>query len=335
MTMNRHIELPLIEPMYSTYHYQGAATATLVNNPSLRNFYLNQVMALSCTRKFLHGFTTPEVTVRDSSWQENPYFDKVWYTMYYLDGYIHYAIRKLLDAGFYVCYSGADDYYVEGKSWFHERHFYHDGCICGYDRDEGSYCMYAYDRNWIYRKFRTTRASFERGRKALFRKGQCGFICGIRPKGTQIAFSPETALANIAEYLSSDKKTYYDTEEGPVYGIIVHDYIARYIDLLYDGSVPHEKMDRRVFRMVWEHKKVMLERIGRIESALGSDGSVSAAYGAVVREADHCRMLYAAHHMKERRSVLPTIRKKLLALKETERALLEQLTEISKGKEKT
>ena len=39
----KKIELPLVEPLYSTYHYQGPGTAVLVNNPSIRNWYLNQV----------------------------------------------------------------------------------------------------------------------------------------------------------------------------------------------------------------------------------------------------------------------------------------------------
>ena len=74
--MKKKIELPLVEPLYSTYHYQGPGTAVLINNPSIRNWYLNQVMILTCTRKFLNGFTTPEIGMAESSWNANPYFDK-------------------------------------------------------------------------------------------------------------------------------------------------------------------------------------------------------------------------------------------------------------------
>ena len=91
-------------------------------------------------------------------------------------------------------------------------------------------------------------------------------------------------------------------------------------------------MDRRVFRMIWEHKKVMLERIILIENALSIDHSISDNYRYVVREADNCRMLYAAHHMKQRNSILPIINKKLLNLKYREQTLLEEL--LYKSKEK-
>ena len=60
------------------------------------------------------------------------------------------------------------------------------------------------------------------------------------------------------------------------------------------------------------------------------DHSISENYLSVVREADNCRMLYAAHHMKQRNSVLPIIKKKLFALKEKEQKLLTELLEKAK-----
>ena len=328
----KKIELPLVEPLYSTYHH-APGSAVLVNNPSIRNWYMNEVMILACNRKFLNKYTSPEIRITNACWRENPYLDKKFYAMQFLEGHIHFVIRKLLDAGYYVCFSGIDDYYVEGKSWYHERHFDHDGCICGYDQENKTYCIYAYDKNWIYQKFWTTQKSFDAGRKAQFKKKQYGSICGIKPKGDPIVFSHETALKKIAEYLDSNLEKYPETEEGTVSGIVVHDYISKYVGKLYDGSIPYEKMDRRVFRMIWEHKKVMLERIKLIEDALSLDHSLSDAYKSVVRESDNCRMLYAAHHMKQRNSVLPMIQKKLLNLKEKEKEILENLLKAVKGDE--
>ena len=330
----KKIDMPVIEPIYSTYHYQGPGTAIIVNNPSIRNWYLNEVMNLKCTRRFLDGYTSPEMDIVNSSWNANPYFLKVWYRMEYIDGYVHYIIRKFLDQGFYVCFSKIDDYYVEGKSWYQERHFNHDGCICGYDPSNDTYCIYAYDKNWVYQKFWTPKKAFERGRKSAFKQEEYGLICGIKPKEETVTFCHKTALEKIEEYLSSDLENYPETEGGPVYGTAVHDYICKYLDRLYDGSIPHDRMDRRIFRIIWEQKKVMLERIALIEDALSIDHSISKRYQEVVRDADNCRMLYASHHMKQRNSVLPIIQKKLLALKNKEQALLTELLEKSKEAEK-
>lgn len=333
-TQKKKIELPLTEPLYSTYHYQGTGTAALANNPSIRNWYLNQVMILTCTRKFLNGFTTPEIDIADSSWTANPYLDQKWFALQFLEGHTHFVIRKLLDAGYYVWFSGIDDYYIEGKTWYHERHLDHDGCICGYDQENKTYCIYSYDRNWIYRKFWVLQKSFDTGRKAMFREGQHGSLCGIKPMGYQITFSHEIACRMIAEYLDSDMEKYPEYSEGTVSGIVVHNYIAKYVDMLYDGSIPYEKMDWRVFRVIWEHKKVMLERITLIEDALSINHTISETYRSVVREADNCRILYAAHHMKQRNALLPTIRKKLLTLRNLEQELLNELLVTAQGMEK-
>lgn len=332
--MKKKVELPLLEPLYSTYQFEGPGTAVLVNNPSIRNWYLSHAVTLACSRAFLKGAPTPKVMVVGSSWMANPFLDTKLYNMQFLKGYVHYVIRNLLDEGYYVCFSDVDDYYVEGKSWYREKHLPHDGCICGYDQENKTYCIYSYDQSWIYRKFWTSQKSFEKGRRVQFDKEIFGCIWGIKPLNDQVAFYPHTALKKITEYVNSTMEIYPETSNDPAYGIIVHDYVSKYVDKLYDGSIPYEKMDRRVFRVIWEHKKVMLERIERIEADLSLDHSISEAYKDVVREADNCRMLYAIHHMKQRNASLPIIQKKLLSLKTREKELLEKLLKATEGGEK-
>ena len=329
--MKKTVDLPLLEPLYSTYHSQGPSTAILVNNPSIRNWHFNQVMILTCSRKFLNGFTSPEIAIAESSWTKNPYFDKKTYDMRFLKGYTHYVIKNLLDEGYYVCFIGLDDYYIEGKSWYHEKHFPHDGCICGYNEEDKTYCLYSYDKSWIYRKFWTSQKSFDAGMKAMFKSGKYNNIYGLKPKNEQVSFSSDIALRKIKEYLDSSFEKYPPTEEGKVYGNVVHDYIAKYVEKLHDGSIPYEKMDRRVLRMIWEHKKVMRARIELIEQDLSLGNEISTAYIGIVKEADDARMLYATHHMKRRDSLLPIISKKLISIKECECELLTTLINKSKG----
>lgn len=333
MKQKKTIELPLMEPLYSTYHNQGVASAVLVDHPSIRNWYLNQSCILTCTKKFLNGFTTPQINIADSSWLSNPYFSKKILEMQFLRGHVNSVIKNLLDEGYYVIFSGIDDYYIKGKSWYHKRHFNHDGCICGYDQENKTYCLYAYDQNWIYQKFWITQKSFEAGRRSQFKQGVYGSIFGIKPFNVQVSFSYTWALKKIAEYLDSNMEKYPETSEGDVEGIVVHDYIAKYIGKLYDESIPYERMDSRIFRLIWEHKKVMLQRIQLIEQQLSFDDEISSKYEIVVREADNVRMLYAAHHMKRRDSVLPIIQQKLLSFKELEQELLENLLLKSKGRD--
>lgn len=332
MSKQKKVELTLSPPLYSTYHNQGSIAGALADNPSIRNWYLNKVLMLSCTRRFLQGRTTPELGIVDSGIYANPYVDRKWYSMEHLGGHIGYAIRNLIDEGYCVFFVGIDDYYVEGKSWYHERHFNHDGCICGYDQENKSFCLYSYGKDWVYQKFWVSQKSFDNGRKAMAKKGTFGSICGVRAKKDNVLFSASEALTSISEYLDSTMDKYPETEEGTVLGIVVLDYLALYIKKLIDGIIPHDKIDRRIFRLIWEHKKVMLERIQCVEQQLGMDSRLSNEYMPVVSEANTMRMLYASHVLKRRDSLLPTIRNKLVSLKESEQKILCNLIDETKGR---
>ena len=117
-----------------------------------------------------------------------------------------------------------------------------------------------------------------------------------------------------------------------MYGIVVHEYLVKYLEKLYDETIPYERMDWRVFRLVWEHKKVMLERIKKIEQELNLGDEISKKYKLLVSEADTMRMLYASHHMKRRDSVLPIMKKKLLKLMDQEKKLLTLLVAKTEGR---
>ena len=329
--MRKIKELPLVDPIYSTYHH-APGSAIIKDNPSIRNFYLNQVMNIRCTRKFLSGFTTPGINIIQVNVGDNPYLDRKWMSMQYLGSAIHSVIRNMIDAGYYVCFTGIDDYYVKGKSWYKERHFNHDGCICGYNQEDKTYCIYAYDSNWIYQKFWTPQAAFEAGRKALAKRGVIGSICGVKAKSDIVDFQPQLVLDKMKEYLDSSLKKYPKTDEGEVHGIVVNDYIAMYVDKLYDGSIPYERMDRRVFRLIWEHKKAMLERLEKMENTLGLSNRTSTAYKKIVAEADKMRMLYASHHMRRRDAVLPIIHNRLIDVKKHERELLKNFIKKTERK---
>ena len=46
------LSLPLVQPFYSTYHYQAPGLAVAVDNPTIRNFFLNDLMLLQCETRF-------------------------------------------------------------------------------------------------------------------------------------------------------------------------------------------------------------------------------------------------------------------------------------------
>lgn len=330
--VKKKVELPLVSPTYSTYH-SAILSASISENLSIRNWYLNEVIQLDCCRDFLWGYTTPLLRVEGLYMTDNPYVEKVWYSTRFMKGSLNRIIKNMLDEGYYVYFSGVDDYYVKGKSWYKERHFSHDGAICGYNQEDKTFCIYAYDKNWVYKKFWTPQKCFNLGKKAIESKGIFGEICAVKAKDTKVDFNVDLALLNIAKYLDSNMEKYPVDGKGHVYGAAVHNYIAKYVDKLYDGSIPYERMDRRIFRLIWEHKCIMLERIECIEREFSIAGEVSTKYADLVKEADTMRMLYASHRLRRRDSVLPVIKNKLISLAENERILLNELIIKTRGAE--
>lgn len=322
--MKKFVELPLVDPIYGTYHNQGNATAACAANPSIRNWYLNNVMNLTCERRFLRGYTTPEIDILNSDWVKNPHYERYWFHMRFLKGYTHKVIREFLDQGFYVVFNGIDDYYVDGKSFYKERHFKHDGMICGYNQEEKTYCIYAYDQKWIYQKFWTPQKSFEAGRKAMFKKGHYDLICGIKPKDVNVEIDCGLIIKNLKEYLDSSMEKYPQNEDGKVYGIVVHDYISMYLNRIYTGEVPRERIDHRILRLIWEHKRAMLERIEKVEEELKLGSKFSDEYKEVLAEADKMRMIYAAYHLRAKKSALLLVCEKILDIKNREKEILHE-----------
>jgi len=323
--MKRIVELPLITPVYSTHH-NGLFSALLFSNPTIRNWYYTNAIMLRCNRKFLCGYTSPEINVDGLAFQENPYLEKKLTPMRFLKGYVKPVIRNLIDEGYYIHFRGVDDYYIEGKSCYMQRHMIHDGGICGYNQEDKTFCLYAYDINWIYRKFWTSQDSFMRGIYAPGKQGRYGELYGLKPNTNEkVEFCADAALNKISSYLDSSYEKYPEDGEGNVYGIIVHNYIAKYVGMLYNGSIPHNRMDWRTLRMIWEHKKVMLQRIKLIEQKMQLDNSISLSYDSIVSKANHARMLYASHFVKKRDELLPIIQNTLLEIKNKEEKLLTEL----------
>ncbi len=320
--MKKCVQLELIEPMFSTYHNEGAGTAVMGSNPSMRNWYLNQGVVLYCTKKFLSGYTTPEVSINRTTFMFNHHLEKVQFPLRFIKGSVHVIIRSLLDEGYYVYFTGIDDYYIEGKSWYKKRHFQHDGLICGYDQNDKTYTMYAYDENWVYRVFRTSQKGFELGRRSMYRQGKYGMIYGIKPKTDPVKMYPGEICERIREHLDSSLEIYPPDSPYRAYGTVVHEYMAMYLDKLKDGSIPYERLDWRIFRVLWEHKKVMLERLQKMEEMLSLDNSISEQYQNLVKKANHIRLLYASYHLKRRDTLLTSIRNTLMEIHEKERELL-------------
>lgn len=322
MDESKAVSLPFTVPMFAAHHYSAAAGIALAQYPNAQMQLLNQGLEISCQRIFLRGYTSPLVKMRDTSVNRIKNLQRYTVHLYYAREFLHEMIHAMLDDGLYVYFKGFDDYYLPEKSWYGIRHMEHDGIISGYDNEEGIYELIAYDMDWRFRKIKIPQASLKESMDRSFEQNFFPLIMAVKPKDTKIELDVAGICSKLKRYLDSDVKKYPPEKNGKVIGIAVHDFLAMYIDKLLDGSIPYERMDWRVMRVVWEFRVGVLKRLELIEEEVKLDSSASKAYQKIVTETDRLRMLYAVCSKKRKESLLMSVKKGILDLKEQEAEIL-------------
>jgi hypothetical protein len=326
--MPKKVEHPFCVPPFATTQGIAAAGLALMAHPTGHLQILNQCSSLYCTRNFLSGFTAPQITVPYAGISNFKMIEA--YALNFRFSYPYYMdiIKQMLDEGFYVYFSGVDDYYLPGKSWYGTRHMPHDGIICGYDDFEKTFSIAAHDMDWIFSLITVPQQSFAEGLDFAISEKHYGHYTGYKIReGAEAKIDEKEMFTYLKGYLDSDFEKYPKDKEGGVLGTVVQDYIAIYIDKLIDGSIPYEKMDWRAIRPIWEHKKCMLERIRAIEEKHKWEKELSEEYAPLVPKINNIRMSYAFYHKRRRDSMLVGIRDGILQVKETEEDILKRFIE--------
>lgn len=316
------VQLAYEYPWFAFTQGTAAPCIALRNHPTAYNAILNQCTTLSCTRRFLDGFTTPQVGIPRLNIHSFSCIERYGVALRFTHDRFREIVKKMLDEGFYIYFGGVDDYFLPGKSWYGIRHMSHDGILCGYDDNDGTYSIAAYDSDWVFRLIRIPQDCFREGLESGISQGWNGNLFAYRMRNGEIQPDEKQMLRYLKAHMDADMDHFPLTERGNVEGIAVQGFLALYIEKLMDGSIPTDKTDWRVLRPVWEHKKCMLDRLILLETLHGWEPEFSSRYRPLVDAANRNRMMYAVYHKNRRPELLENVRKGLLDGKEQERAIL-------------
>lgn len=325
MKEKKKMQLPLVSPIYTVNHGQCFATSILHSNPSLRNWYLNNAMVLSVCRNNSEELFVPRVDICQSNIEDNPYIEHQQLLLTFLNGTVNHVIRNMIDSGYYVYFGAIDDYYMRGKDGFHKYHFLHDGLIIGYDQNEKTYSIYAYDYEMKLNVFNMPQICFERARKSTERMGFCGFINAIKPMSVNVELDPQLIKKRLYEYLDPPVINNSIEKANIAYGIITHQYIKKYLDLLYNNDSNLIYFDLKPFKMIFEHKQFMLERIIKIEEHFKINDVISSKYLQVANKAKLCWNLCLYYNITYDNNKLKKIPSLIDEIDLMEKKLLKQL----------
>lgn len=317
------VKLPFAEPMYSAYHWLSNAGVPAKQNPTSDNWYYNYTVGWTCTRKFLGGYTTPEMGLSAGYFWDMKFMEINAISNRFVRQCSASVIRTMLDDGYYVAFEGIDDYFIQGKSWYHKRHFTHDGLIIGYDDEKQTFTMAAYDQRWIFTTFDTPQRCVEEALAYACAQGESGWIHALKASDEEQTLDVLGIREQIKAYLEIGQ---YPLEiPCKVEGRAVYDFVCMYLDKLIDGSIPYERGDKRVFRLIWEHKKCMQRRIAAIESERGWSNKLSCAYHDIVKLSEHAKFVYSKFFIKFSSSGVESIQRDLMEMKEKEGVILNEV----------
>ena len=198
--------------------------------------------------------------------------------------------------------------------------------ICGYDQNEKTYSIFAYNEKDHYTVFKTPQSGFEAGRRYVkkYGGGVVGALCAIRPLDIQYELEPSTIKDNLKEYLRFTFK-HFTIETGEHgYGIAVHHYLILYLQRIIDGKLPKGYLDKRAFKMIFEHKAVMLECLQALENKLHWDTDLSEQYKEILKIAERLWLKYLYYEQTQRESVLRDMCDILSQIETDEEVILSQ-----------
>lgn len=326
MLMDKHqnVELPFQMPRFTTYHFLASPGVVAKNNVTSDYWYFNHAIQIYGAPTLLQGDTFHAgVSLKCGDMWDMPFLEKEYFNTKFLRHCIHEVIVAALENGYYVYIWGIDDFYVEGKTFYKQRHITHDTLICGVNHEAQEYSLAAYDISWRYSCFSTSQKGVIDGIQSTIAQGKCGDLVAVRSSKDII----ELDVSNIKQELMD----YLDTPEvksrEAVLGMHVNSYLSNYLSLLKAGGIKNGRSDRRIFQFIWEHKKCMQDRIIAVETECKLSNEISIAYAQIVALADFVRLMYMRYYINHNDQILVVIQEKLKELTEREAYLLRSLCE--------
>ncbi len=322
------VELPYIEPIFTTYHWMSGAGIPAKQNPTSDIWYYNNTVDWRCSTNFLTGSTSKlNVNLVCGSAWTIPFIQVEQIPFNFIKCNPLGVIKNILNNRFYINYCGIDDYYVKGKSGYHEYHNFHDGLIMGYDDDENTFTIAAYDQKHVFRPFKTPQNALLDGINSMFNNVDPGTLFPVKSHIIEQILNIPYITESIQYYLSSDTSAHPPEAPDVVGGMLVYDYYITYFDMLLNLYIDNVFECICILRFAWEHKKCMLARIMAVENTLSLGNAISSKYKEIVKIADTARLIYIKHIIKPSVTALPQIKNIFMKMKEIECCLLHEFLE--------
>ncbi|WP_127508274.1 hypothetical protein [Paenibacillus humicus] len=257
--------LELGEPLVRTYPQHTNLFSILSRNSIYLDWFYSHFAALSCPETFPSDFD--KIVNYFSYDQQYPFYEGSPFVSNYSEDRCSSAqiVDKLLDhieQGRYIAVY-LNDFYVPYRNFSED--YYHDLMIYGFDSSEGQFEVLGFDgRGYPSRQqlafsdlieaYRSTNNALEDNKLPFYMKKDWIYEFN---ENVSIPFD-RNRFQFLLKCHQKSQSFAFETEDNYIFGMNVYDSLLEHLQMVEKHSV---KLDHRAFYLIWEHKKIMNDRL--------------------------------------------------------------------------
>ena len=303
-------ELPFIFPPIETYQGDSFILGIMLAYPEYADIQYSGYINLECEKTdCLSGM---KLAFSDSLWESYRVLGLAEMNMYDVSNFskktLCQFICERIDQGNYLLLYDVDEYYLSYSDNFKRRHFSHDTYVYGYSTD--CFQVFAY-RNEHLSSFSIDKVEVINAlvsRKARKNIDKRRHFCTYRPSINGTVRADKTIIYEKIKKFYETKGT-EDSSQEKVQGICVYDVLLNGMKSIEKGK----KIDLRPFRCLWEHKKLMKERMAYLQG--DSDSNCASDLGSLCDKTEIVFRLMMKYNMTFNVSIIEKVYQNLEDIK--------------------
>ncbi|MWV43349.1 hypothetical protein GRF59_06855 [Paenibacillus sp. HJL G12] len=344
------VQLPVLNPPLKSFlRWAYTLSITSAHKETVPWYYSNFIQ-LSCTKKFLEDGRQCYVDFFRGKPNElnfnNPFLltCSVNYTILEslsLESWPQFFADQIRRS--YYCIVFLDESRLSPAASYQKEPFPHHLFLYGFDWNERVFYASMFDSTGVYRNLEI---SFQEFTDAILSMRQLlqenreadhhTYFYKYEPH-SPYPFDKRAVIDQLRDYLNGEtrlNRINYNPDENEAFGVRVYDYLQMYYDAVQDND-PRlgSRNDVRHLHVLWEHKKMMGERIEYLvdEGIIPYDEELVEGYKDLTKRALKLRDQYIRHQIRADPEMFERLRLRFNQFRDEEPVLMQKLITLLEG----
>lgn len=298
--------LPMEIPISETYQLASFMMGIISQNKNIRNIlynsYINIYISENDWNEIALDFTDAECELyRLSGIGEMDLF----YLKNISKDKCKDFLKERLEQNNYLLLYEIDEYELSYSNCYKKEHFKHDTYVYGYD-DKYFYVM-AYSQGHLS-LLKVPEQEIVDGLYSILNDDS--HFCSFRVfHKARVSLSIKKILIQVEDYLAGGQNA-----QGKTVGISVYNHLQQILSEVEQNRDDNEMLNPRVFRMFWEHKKMILFRTLHLAEKIDSLNDLVAVAKEIEQRGSLVRMLMLKFNLKHDYDIINRIKNNLFEM---------------------